>query len=160
MRSVRRQSPKQEDNFALNRISMLTSFITQIFGALDIAGFIIGGFALLVGGFGIANIMFVSVRERTNLIGIKKAIGARNALILTEFLVEAVILSVFGGLFGLLLVYLCALAATQAAGFELMLSTSNIITGLVISSLIGILAGLWPAYTASRLHPVDAIRFK
>jgi putative ABC transport system permease protein len=160
MRSIRRQHPRQEDNFALNRISMLTSFITQIFGALDIAAFIIGGFALLVGGFGIANIMFVSVRERTNLIGIKKAIGAKNVLILIEFLVEAVILSVFGGLFGLLLVYLCALAASSAAGFELTLSTSNIVTGLVISSVIGILAGLWPAYSASRLHPVDAIRFK
>ena len=160
LRSIRRQHPKQEDNFALNRISMLTSFITQIFGALDVAAFIIGGFALLVGGFGIANIMFVSVRERTNLIGIKKAIGAKNALILIEFLVEAVILSVFGGLFGLLLVYLCALAASGAAGFELSLSAGNIVTGLVISSVIGILAGLWPAYSASRLHPVDAIRFK
>jgi len=115
---------------------------------------------LLVGGFGIANIMFVSVRERTNLIGIKKAIGAKNYLILLEFLVEAVVLSVIGGALGLLLVYLCALAATQAAGFELTLSQSNIMTGLIISSVIGILSGLWPAFTASRLHPVDAIRFK
>jgi len=160
MRNIRRQAPKQEDNFALNKISMLTTFISTIFGALDVAAFVIGGFALLVGGFGIANIMFVSVRERTNLIGIKKAIGARNVLILIEFLVEAVLLSIVGGALGLLLVYLCALAASQAVGFELILSTSNVVTGLVISSVIGILAGLWPAYTASRLHPVDAIRFK
>jgi len=160
MRAIRRQSPKQEDNFALNRISMLTSFISQIFGALDVAAFVIGGFALLVGGFGIANIMFVSVRERTNLIGIKKAIGAKNYLILLEFLVEAVVLSVIGGALGLVLVYLCALAATNAAGFELTLSQSNIMTGLIISSVIGILSGLWPAFTASQLHPVDAIRFK
>ncbi len=160
MRSLRRQSPIDDDNFAMNRISMITSFISQIFGALNLAGFVIGAFALLVGGFGIANIMFVSVRERTNLIGIKKALGAKNYFILLEFLTESVILSIFGGIFGLLLVYMAALAASGAIGFELVLSTSNIINGVVISSVIGMVAGLWPAFSASRLKPVDAIRFK
>jgi putative ABC transport system permease protein len=150
----------EEDNFALNRISMITSFISQIFGALNIAGIIIGGFALLVGGFGIANIMFVSVRERTNLIGIKKALGAKNYFILLEFLTESIILSVIGGLFGLLLVYLSALMASGAFGFELILSSSNMLRGVIISSVIGMIAGLWPAFSAARLKPVDAIRFK
>lgn len=160
MRSLRRQDPVEEDNFALNRISMITSFISQIFGALNIAGIIIGGFALLVGGFGIANIMFVSVRERTNLIGIKKALGAKNYFILLEFLTESIILSVIGGLFGLLLVYLSALMASGAFGFELILSSSNMLRGVIISSVIGMIAGLWPAFSAARLKPVDAIRFK
>lgn len=160
MRALRRQSPVDDDNFALNRISMITSFISQIFSALNLAGMVIGAFALLVGGFGIANIMFVSVRERTNLIGIKKALGAKNFFILLEFLTESVILSMFGGLFGLLLVYVSAAAASGAIGFELELSTNNIINGIVISSVIGMIAGLWPAMSASRLKPVDAIRFK
>jgi putative ABC transport system permease protein len=160
MRALRRQSPVDDDNFAMNRISMITSFVSQIFTALNLAGVVIGAFALLVGGFGIANIMFVSVRERTNLIGIKKALGAKNFFILLEFLTESVILSMFGGLLGLLLVYLAAAAASGVVGFELILSARNIINGIVISSIIGMIAGLWPALSASRLKPVDAIRFK
>jgi putative ABC transport system permease protein len=160
MRNTRRQSPKDEDNFSMNRISMLTSFISQIFGALDIAGWVIGIFALLVGGFGIANIMFVSVRERTNLIGIKKALGAKNYFILLEFLIESIILSIIGGLFGLLLVFVTAKGLSNAVGFELMLSQRNITIGIVLSSLIGMFAGLIPAISAARLKPVDAIRFK
>lgn len=160
MRALRRQSPVDDDNFAMNRISMITSFVSQIFTALNMAGVVIGAFALLVGGFGIANIMFVSVRERTNLIGIKKALGAKNFFILLEFLTESVILSMFGGLLGLLLVYLAAAAASGVVGFELILSARNIINGIVISSIIGMIAGLWPALSASRLKPVDAIRFK
>lgn len=160
MRALRRQSPVEDDNFAMNRISMITSFVTQIFSALNMAGMVIGAFALLVGGFGIANIMFVSVRERTNLIGIKKALGAKNYFILLEFLTESVILSIFGGIIGLLLVYLAALAASGAVGFQLELSTTNIINGVLISSVIGMIAGLWPAMSAARLKPVDAIRFK
>lgn len=160
MRALRRQSPVEDDNFAMNRISMITSFVTQIFSALNMAGMVIGAFALLVGGFGIANIMFVSVRERTNLIGIKKALGAKSYFILLEFLTESVILSIFGGIIGLLLVYLAALAASGAVGFQLELSTTNIINGVLISSVIGMIAGLWPAMSAARLKPVDAIRFK
>ncbi len=160
MRALRRQSPLDDDNFAMNRISMITNFISQIFGALNIAGMIIGVFALLVGGFGIANIMFVSVRERTNLIGIKKALGAKNYFILLEFLTESVILSIIGGAVGLILVYITALMASGAVGFKLMLSSSNILNGIIISSIIGMIAGLWPALSAARLKPVDAIRFK
>ncbi len=129
MRGIRRLPPKREDNFALNRISMITDFISTIFGTVDKVGFFIGIFALLVGGFGIANIMFVSVRERTNLIGIG-AIGAKNYLILLEFLIESIMLSVIGGIFGLLFVYIGAVIASQRFNFDLSLSRSNIILGL------------------------------
>src|ERR1043165_43249 len=105
MRAVRRIPPAREDNFSLNQISIISQQISSIFSVFDIIAIFIGGFAILVGGFGIANIMFVSVRERTNLIGIKKALGAKNYFIMLEFLIEAVILSIIGGLIGLLLVF-------------------------------------------------------
>jgi putative ABC transport system permease protein len=160
LRSSRSIGPKEPDNFAMNQISLITNGLDSIFGVMNIIGFIIGGFALLVGGFGIANIMFVSVRERTNLIGIKKALGAKNYLILLEFLIEAIILCIVGGLFGLLLVYLITLILTQAVGFDFILSEKNIVMGIMISSFIGLISGLIPAMTASRLDPVVAIRYK
>jgi putative ABC transport system permease protein len=160
MRAVRRISPKQKDNFALNQISIIGDQISSIFGVMDWVAIIIGGFAILVGGFGIANIMFVSVRERTNLIGIKKALGAKNYFIFLEFLTEAVILSTIGGMLGLLMVFLVLKALTAAISFELTMSVSNILWGLFVSSVIGLIAGIVPAISASRMNPVNAIRFK
>ncbi|MCU0392239.1 MAG: FtsX-like permease family protein, partial [Thermoflexibacter sp.] len=118
----------------------------------------IGSFSMLVGCFGIANIMFVSVKERTNLIGIQKSLGAKNYFILFQFLFEAILLSVIGGLGGLLLVSLLSLLSTDT--FVITLNTTNIMIGLIVSSVFGILAGIIPAILASRLDPVEAIRSK
>lgn len=125
---------------------------------MNLIGWIISGFSLLVGGFGIANIMFVSVRERTNLIGIQKSLGAKNKFIMFQFLFEAVILSVMGGLIGIILVQFIAFIATMALDFEFILSFSNIFLGFSLSTLIGLISGVIPAITASRLDPVEAIR--
>lgn len=158
MRSVRRLSPKSDDNFALNETSILSKGIDMMFGVIDLAGIIIGGFSLLVGGFGIANIMFVSVKERTNIIGIQKAIGAKNHFILLQFLFEAILLCLIGGLIGLSIVYAGTLLAASYIEFDISLSTHNVVTGLWISVLIGIISGMIPAISASKLDPVEAIR--
>ena len=158
MRSVRRLSPKSDDNFALNETSILSKGIDMMFGVIDLAGIIIGGFSLLVGGFGIANIMFVSVKERTNIIGIQKAIGAKNHFILLQFLFEAILLCLIGGLIGLSIVYTGTLLAASYIEFDISLSTHNVVTGLWISVLIGIISGMIPAISASKLDPVEAIR--
>ena len=158
MRSVRRLSPKSDDDFALNETSILSNGIDMMFGVIDLAGIIIGGFSLLVGGFGIANIMFVSVKERTNIIGIQKAIGAKNYFILLQFLFEAILLCLIGGALGILLVYGGTLLANAYIDFDISLSTNNIITGLWVSVLIGIISGMIPAVAASKLDPVEAIR--
>jgi len=157
MRSIRKLKPIQEDNFSLNTMSMISNAFDQLLVTLNIAGFIIGGFAILVGGFGIANIMFVSVRERTRIIGIQKAIGARNIFILFEFLFEAVALSLMGGIVGLLLIFIGTLVANTMMEFKIVLGMNNIIIGLSISAVIGIIAGFAPAWRASRLSPVVAI---
>lgn len=157
MRSIRRLRPIEEDNFALNETKLLSAQVGQLFGMLSMVGGIIGGFSILVGGFGIANIMFVSVRERTPIIGIQKSLGAKNYFILVQFLTESIILCLFGGILGLILVYI----ATIIAGyndFDFSLTMGNAILGLSISALIGIVSGLFPAAAASRLDPVEAIR--
>ncbi|MBL4887142.1 MAG: ABC transporter permease [Flavobacteriaceae bacterium] len=147
------------ENFFINRLAGFTDLIDNMIGTLNILGFAISFFSLLVGGFGIANIMFVSVKERTNLIGIQKSLGAKNKFILLQFLFEAVILAVIGGLVGLLLVYLIVVITTQlGTDFEFILSTWNIILGASISTLIGLISGIIPAISASKLDPVEAIR--
>ena len=113
---------------------------------------------LLVGGFGIANIMFVSVKERTNLIGIQKSLGAKNKFILLQFLFEAIILSVFGGIIGLFLVWIISLILTYALDFEFILGLGNILLGTGLAAFIGLVAGILPAISASKLDPVEAIR--
>ena len=158
MRSVRRLSPKSDDNFALNETSILSNGIDMIFGVIDLAGIIIGGFSLLVGGFGIANIMFVSVKERTNIIGIQKAIGAKNHFILLQFLFEAILLCLIGGILGISVVYAGTLIADYYIDFDIVLSANNVITGLWVSVLIGVISGVIPAIAASKLDPVEAIR--
>jgi putative ABC transport system permease protein len=158
MRSVRRLSPKSDDDFALNETSILSKGIDMMFGVIDLAGIIIGGFSLLVGGFGIANIMFVSVKERTNIIGIQKAIGAKNYFILLQFLFEAILLCLIGGTLGILLVYGGTVLANTYIDFDIALSTNNVITGLWVSVLIGVISGMIPAVSASKLDPVEAIR--
>ncbi|GAB4030688.1 ABC transporter permease [Spirosoma jeollabukense] len=158
MRTRRGQRPLQEDNFAINRPEAAAKAISGIFSVLTVAGWVIGGFSILIGGFGIANIMFVSVKERTNIIGIQKSLGAKNYVILFQFLFEAILLSLVGGLAGIFLVYL--LTFIQLGTLELQLTAGNIALGLGVSSVIGVISGIIPAFSASRLDPVIAIRAK
>ncbi|WP_460961345.1 ABC transporter permease [Spirosoma litoris] len=158
LRTRRGLRPLQDDNFAINRPEAIAQAISGIFSVLTIAGWVIGGFSILIGGFGIANIMFVSVKERTNIIGIQKSLGAKNYFILFQFLFEAVLLSLVGGLAGIFLVYL--LSFMSLGSLDLELTASNIALGLGVSSVIGVLSGIIPAFSASRLDPVIAIRAK
>lgn len=158
LRAIRKLKPAAEDNFAINESSMVTKGLDDFFRLLKMAGWFIGGFSLLVGGFGIANIMFVSVKERTHLIGIQKSIGAKNYFILLEFLFEAVFLCLIGGVVGLILVFIGSAVASKFMDMDLLLTMGNILFGITISIVIGLIAGLIPAYSASRLNPVDAIR--
>ncbi len=164
MRGVRGLGPFQDDNFAVNQVSVFTEGIKSIFSIVNIAGMIIGIFSVIVGAFGIANIMFVAVKERTYIIGIKKAIGARKIYILLEFLLEAVVLCVIGGVIGLLVViglfqvlqYL--VSHVFESDFKFYITTYNIVLGLSISIIVGIVAGFIPAILAANMKPVDAIR--
>ena len=158
MREIRGLKPMADDDFALNETNLLSKNFDGLFDMVSIAGAIIGGFSILVGGFGIANIMFVSVRERTNIIGIQKSLGAKNYFILSQFLFEAVFLSLIGGIIGLLLIYILTLSLHSVIDMEITLTRSNIILGLSVSILIGIISGFIPAYGASQLDPVEAIR--
>ncbi|MFZ4412038.1 MAG: ABC transporter permease [Bacteroidales bacterium] len=158
MRSVRRLKPSAEDNFAINEMSLITKGFEGIFSTISIIGWIIGAFSLIVGGFGIANIMFVSVKERTSIIGIQKSLGAKNYFILLQFLFEAIFLSLIGGALGLFIIFAGTLIVTYTLDFSLSLTLGNIILGLSVSFIIGLIAGFIPAFSASRLNPVDAIR--
>ncbi|MEY4084604.1 MAG: hypothetical protein RL074_391 [Bacteroidota bacterium] len=158
LRNYRGMKTDEIDNFFINVLSGFTDLIDGIVGQMNVVGWIISGFSLLVGGFGIANIMFVSVKERTNLIGIQKSLGAKNRFILFQFLFEAVILSVIGGAVGLFLVWIISVVLTKALDFEFVLSMSNVFLGTGLAALIGLISGILPAITASKLDPVEAIR--
>lgn len=148
----------EDDNFMIDILSGFTQFIDQILGVLNMVGWLISGFSLLVGGFGIANIMFVSVKERTNIIGIQKALGAKRKFILFQFLFEAVILSVIGGGVGLLLVWGISVLLTTLLDFPFVLGFANIMLGTSLAAFIGLVSGILPAISAARLDPVEAIR--
>lgn len=158
MRSIRRIQPLQDNSFALNETSMLTKSFNTLFDIIALAGWVIGGFSIIVGGFGIANIMFVSVKERTSQIGVQKALGARSSFILMQFLIESVLLSLAGGLLGLLVVFTGLLLVNNSFDLDIVLNSSNVILALTISILIGLISGFVPAYSASQLDPVDAMR--
>lgn len=160
MRAIRKLRPKKSDNFAINRMSIIANSFEGVFMALNTVGWVVGFFALIVGGFGIANIMYVSVSERTNIIGIKKAIGAKKRHILSEFLIESVLLCVLGGLIGLIMVLAMTGIATETTGMEFVLSWKNSMIGLSISIAIGLISGYLPALSAANLDAVEAIRAK
>lgn len=156
LRAKRGLKPTEENNFALNKSEFIQNAIGAIFDVISIAGAVIGGFSILVGGFGIANIMFVSVKERTHIIGIQKSLGAKNYVILLQFLFEATFLSLFGGLAGLALVF--GITFVPLGALEVFLSVKNIVLGIGLSSVIGMLSGAIPAALAAKMDPVVAIR--
>lgn len=158
LRAVRGMKAGEMDNFFVNVLSGFTDFIDGILGTLRIGGIGISFFSFLVGGFGVANIMFVSVKERTNLIGIQKSLGAKNRFILFQFLFEAVILCLIGGIIGLVIVWLLSILLTNLLDFEFVLSFWNIIIGGGLSMFVGLISGILPAISAARLDPVEAIR--
>jgi len=159
LRASRRLKPAETSNFSINTSTMLSKGFEAVFKGINIAGWIIGAFAILVGGFGIANIMFVSVRERTNIIGIQKALGAKRFFILQQFLTESVLLSVAGGVLGLILIFIGTLVINYLYDLNMYLTFSNIILAVFISGIIGIVAGYAPANAAAKMNPVDAIGF-
>jgi putative ABC transport system permease protein len=159
LRASRRLKPAETTNFSVNTPTMLSRGFESVFKGINIGGWIIGAFAILVGGFGIANIMFVSVRERTNIIGIQKALGAKKFFILQQFLTESVLLSVAGGALGLIMIFIGTLVVNYLYDLNIYLTLGNIILAVVISAIIGIVAGYAPANSAAKMNPVDAIGF-
>jgi putative ABC transport system permease protein len=157
MRTLHRLKPMEENDFAINEVSLISNRFDAFFKVFNLAGWIIGGFSIVVGGFGIANIMFVSVKERTKIIGIQKAIGAKKYFILLQFIFEAVVLSMLGGVIGLILIFAGTIIFSYVSGMTIALTAANIILGLAISGVIGVLAGVIPALSASRLDPVEAM---
>ncbi len=158
LRAIRKVKPGEKNNFAINKLSQVSERLDDLFGVINLIGGVIGGFSLIVGAFGIANIMFVTVKERTKMIGLKKAIGARSQSILLEFLVEAITLCITGGIIGIIIVLLLGLLLTYGLDFPATLSLKNIFIGIGISAIVGVLSGFIPARAASRLDPVVAIR--
>lgn len=158
MRSIRKLSPMEDDNFALNDVNDFSDMMSQAFVSVNMGGWAIAALSLIVGMFGVANIMFVSVKERTSQIGLKKAIGAKSNVILTEFLLESAFLCVIGGAIGILLVFILTTIITVYFDFPIFVSTSLLILGVVICIIVGLVAGIIPAYRASKLDPVVAIR--
>lgn len=160
MRQIRRLPPMQEDNFSLNSVEAFSKEIKGVFVTVNLVGSIIGIISLIVGMFGIANIMFVTVKERTNVIGLKKAIGAKSRSILFEFLLEAAILCLIGGAFGLLFVYILGLILSGPLNFPVYVSIPLLVSTVAICIVVGVLAGIFPASRAAKMDPVVAIRSK
>lgn len=160
MRSIRKLSPVSDENFALNDINDLSAQIDEAFKGLNIGGAVIGGISLIVGLFGVANIMFVTVKERTPQIGLKKALGAKRQIILTEFLLESAFLCIIGGLIGLFLVFILSLVLSRALDFPVFISIGNMAWTFFICVAVGIIAGIIPAIQAAKMDPVVAIRSK
>ena len=160
MRSIRKISPTQEDNFAINNIDNLSKFLDPIFSGMNIGGWAIAALSLVVGMFGVANIMFVTVRERTSQIGLKKAIGAKRGVILIEFLLESAFLCVIGGLIGMFAVFILTLIFSAILDFHVFIPLNIIALAVCICLFTGISAGIIPAFIAARMDPVVAIRSK
>jgi putative ABC transport system permease protein len=160
MRAIHKLTPTKDEDFALNDVNDFSESISQAFSSLNIGGWAIAALSLIVGMFGVANIMFVTVRERTSQIGLKKAIGAKSHIILTEFLLESAFLCIIGGLIGLTLVFILTQILTYALDFPVFISTQYMVLAIVICIIVGVLAGFVPALQAARMNPVVAIRSK
>jgi putative ABC transport system permease protein len=159
LRAARRLQPDAINNFYVNRASLISQSFDSVFKGINIGGWVIGGFAILVGGFGIANIMFVSVRERTNIIGIQKALGAKKFFILQQFLVESILLSIIGGLLGIFMIFLGTIVVNYLYDLNMYLTVANMFLAIFISGIIGVVAGYAPASAAANMNPVEAIGF-
>jgi putative ABC transport system permease protein len=159
MRRVRGLKYDEKDDFAINQQEGLLSNINQTVGVIQIAGLLITGLALFVGAIGIMNIMFVSVKERTKEIGIRKAIGAKRRTILGQFISEAAIICLIGGLIGLGVAIIGSMIIAQF-DFPVTVDADAVILAISISLLTGVLSGFAPAYTAAKLDPVDALRYE
>lgn len=157
MRALHRLKPMEENDFAINEVSAISSRFDAVFKVINVAGWIIGGFSILVGGFGIANIMFVSVKERTRIIGIQKSLGAKKYFILLQFIFESVVLSLMGGVVGLALIFIGTTIFNSVSDMSIHMNLGNIVLGVTISGVIGVLSGFFPALSASRLDPVEAM---
>ena len=158
MRGSRRLRPVEDNNFAINKVTFFLEAVKGVKGTLDVTSVFLGIFALLIGGFGVANIMFVSVRERTKYIGLKKALGAKKWIILSEFLIESIILCLLGCAIGLTILWLIVFIGSKALDIDVALSLKNIVVGVVISMIIGLVSGLIPAIIGANMNPVKAIR--
>jgi putative ABC transport system permease protein len=160
MRQIRKLSPTQEDNFTCNDVAQFKDQVESVFGAVNQGGWAIAGLSLIVGAFGVANIMFVTVRERTSQIGLKKAIGAKSSSILYEFLLESAFLCIIGGLVGLFLVWILTLALSSFLPFAITIAPSIIFLAFSICIILGVVSGIIPASIAAKMNPVEAIRTK
>jgi putative ABC transport system permease protein len=160
MRQIRKLSPTQDDNFTCNDVAQFKDQVESVFGAVNQGGWAIAGLSLIVGAFGVANIMFVTVRERTSQIGLKKAIGAKSSSILYEFLLESAFLCIIGGLVGLLLVWILTLALSTVLPFAITIAPSIIFLAFSICIILGVVSGIIPASIAAKMNPVEAIRTK
>ncbi len=158
LRNARQLKPREESNFSINSATAFADILNSFFGILNAVGYIIGGFALIVGIFSVANIMFVSVKERTSIIGVKKALGAKQGVILLEFLIESIVLCLLGGLGGLILVWLVLKGVSALSDFEMYVSLKNVLVTITVAAIAGVMAGFIPALQASRMDPVEAIR--
>ena len=160
MRQIRKLSPTQEDNFTCNDVAQFKDQVESVFGAINKGGWAIAGLSLIVGAFGVANIMFVTVRERTSQIGLKKAIGAKSSTILYEFLLESAFLCIVGGLLGLFLVWILTVALSSVIPFAIVIAPGIIALAFSICIILGIVSGIIPASIAAKMNPVEAIRTK
>ncbi len=158
MRKVRGLTYDQPDDFSINQQEGLKNNIDSVVGVIQIAGLFITGLSLFVGAIGIMNIMFVSVKERTKEIGIRKAIGAKRRTILGQFLMEASFICLLGGMVGLVIAILASMAVNQFIPTEIQYDA--FVLAISISLITGLVAGLAPAYTAAKMDPVDALRYE
>ncbi len=159
MRKVRKLAPTDEDNFSINSMDSLLNAYNNVMGVVILIGFIITSFSLFVGGIGVMNIMLVSVTERTREIGIRKALGARRRIILTEFLIESSFICLIGGTIGLILSYGVA-AIINDLVMPASVSLPVVAVAIIISFLVGIVSGITPAMKASKLNPIDALQYE
>lgn len=160
MRKIRGLKPTEPDNFSFNEQDQLTDTYMKLTGSLYSIIFVIGSVSLLVGGIVITNIMLVTVTERTKEIGIRKAIGASKGAILAQFLFEAVIVALIGGIIGLILGYLGATQILNLLKLEGIITVRTILVAIGFSSFVGVVSGFYPAFKASRLNPIEALRYE
>lgn len=148
----------EENDFAINKPQAFEETLSAFKNGLYFGGFVLVGLSLLIGGIGIMNIMFVSVRERTKEIGIRKAVGAKSWEILTQFLIEAVMICIVGGVVGVALAGAATLAIDQVFTAKMNLSVVGV--AFLICTFVGVIFGFIPAYKAAKSDPIESLRFE